>query len=140
MYENTLATRIRIREIRSCHHNLDSVVEDKPGYLARQGGVAGAGCFRQSLRVALVRRIGHASYHPRRVLFPGNVVPRLNVALEGWKEVNCGSVTGPSAHSDSGDPNTVKWSNCGDEHTQASSRCDCLIARIITCVVIYQIW
>ena len=55
---------------------------------------------------ALVRSIGHASSHPGRVLFPGNVVPRRNVALE---EVDCGSVTGPSAHSDSGDQCTVKW-------------------------------
>jgi len=53
-----------------------------------------------------------ASSYPGRVLFPGNVVPHRNVA---WEEVNCGSVTRPSAHPDSGDPNRVTLSNCGDE-------------------------
>ena len=45
---------------------------------------------------ALVRRIGHALSNPRGLFFPGNVMPRRNVASEGWKEVNSGSVSGPT--------------------------------------------
>ena len=103
------------------------------------------GCARQSWRVALVRCIGHTSPSPRRVLFPGNVVPRRNVTLE---EVTCGSVTGPSDRSDSGDPNRVKWSNCGDEAhpgdslgATPASPCPSptrnISNTVVSCIVIY---
>ena len=44
-----------------------------------------------------------------------------------------------SAHSDRRDPNTVKWSNCGDEAHPGDSRCDYTIARAHHLHVIHQI-
>ena len=47
-------------------------------------------------------KVGHVSSHPRKIFFPGTVVVRRNVAMEGKKEVNSGSVSGQLA-SGSGD-------------------------------------